>query len=312
MSNDNIGGESKRAASVNRKMNETADRFLNHLKIERGLAGNTVEAYSRDLNRFYDFLSRKKTSPFRVTGEEISEYINQLGGRLSSRSIVRNASVIRMFFRFMLSVKEIKKNPARLLESPKLPKKLPGVLSQREVERLLSQPDKTVPRGMRDRAMLELLYATGLRVSELINLKLSDCNLEAGFVKTMGKGSKERVVPMGDKSIEALREYLSGARPGFLKDRPVSQIFLTARGRPMTRQGFWKLIKNYGKEALINKRITPHSIRHSFASHLLEAGADLRSVQVMLGHTDISTTQIYTHVTRSRLKELHEKCHPRP
>ena len=296
----------------NKRMNHLADRFLNHLKVERGLANNTVEAYSGDLRRFFNFLGKKRLLPSSVTGEDVSEYFQRLDGMLSSRSIVRNASVIRMFFRFLLSVNEIKKNPARLLESPKLPKRLPSVLSQQEVERLLSQPDNSKPRGMRDRAMLELLYATGLRVSELINLKISDCNLEAGFVRTMGKGSKERVVPMGDKAIEALKEYLSAARPGFLKDRQVPHIFLTVRGRPMTRQGFWKLIKNYGKEALIAKKITPHSVRHSFASHLLEAGADLRSVQVMLGHTDISTTQIYTHVTRARLKELHEQCHPRP
>jgi integrase/recombinase XerD len=217
-----------------------------------------------------------------------------------------------MFFRFLTSEGYIKENPARLLETPRLSRRLPDVLSMAEVERLLAQPDPSTPMGKRDCAMLELLYATGLRVSELVGLKVLSINLEAGHVRTFGKGSKERLVPMGGKAIQAVREYLSNGRFQLLKGVNLPYLFLNFRGRPLTRQGFWKIIKKYGREAGIQKEISPHSIRHSFASHLLEAGADLRSVQVMLGHEDISSTQIYTHVTRKRLKELHAKCHPRP
>lgn len=206
----------------------------------------------------------------------------------------------------------MEENPARLLETPRIQRKLPDILSLNEVEQLLSQPDITTPLGQRDRAMLELLYATGLRVSELVNLRLLDVNLEAGYVKALGKGSKERMVPFGEKALQALKSYLSHGRPSLLKDGHPPQLFLNFRGKPLTRQGFWKIIKNHGRMAGIMKNIKPHGLRHSFASHLLEAGADLRSVQVMLGHADITTTQIYTHVTRERLKELHGACHPRP
>ena len=186
------------------------------------------------------------------------------------------------------------------------------MLTHHEVELLLSQPDVSNPRGQRDKAMLELLYATGLRVSELVGLKVSNINLEAGYVRTIGKGSKERMVPMGEKAMKALRDYISDGWIGLLKKRRSPNLFLNPRGQHITRQGFWKIIKKYGVLAWISKKITPHIMRHSFASHLLEAGADLRSVQVMLGHADIATTQIYTHVTRKRLKEIHETCHPRP
>jgi integrase/recombinase XerD len=226
--------------------------------------------------------------------------------------VARNISAVRSFFRFLVSEGKIKNNPTRLIETPRISMRLPGVLSQADVEHLLSQPDVFRPIGQRDLAMLEILYATGLRVSELVNLKTQDLNLEAGYVRTLGKGSKERVIPMGQKAIAAVKEYLSGARLTLTKAINSPYLFLTLRGRPMTRQGFWKIIKKYGRQALIKKKLTPHSIRHSFASHLLDAGADLRSVQVMLGHADISTTQIYTHVTRERLKDVHQKCHPRP
>ena len=217
-----------------------------------------------------------------------------------------------MFFRFLASEGYIKENPARLLEAPRLSRRLPDVLGTAEVERLLAQPDISTPMGKRDLAMLELLYATGLRVSELVGLKVLSINLEAGYVRTLGKGSKERLVPMGEKAMEAVTEYLSNGRSQLLKGANLPYLFLNLRGRPLTRQGFWKIIKKYGKKAGIQKEITPHSLRHSFASHLLDAGADLRSVQAMLGHEAISTTQIYTHVTKSKLKELHTKCHPRP
>lgn len=297
------------------ELNQTdliSDQFLNHLRVEKGLAKNSVESYARDLMNFLSFLETKALSPLRASQDDLMDFISHLAGRLSVRSIARNISALKGFYRFLVSEGEIATNPARLLTAPKLPRRLPGVLSRREVERLLTQPDATTSRGDRDRAMLELLYATGLRVSELIQLKIPNVNLEAGFVRTLGKGSKERMVPVGAKALEALKNYLGHGRPGLLKRRSSSYLFLSPRGKAMTRQGFWKIIKRYGLKAGIRKELTPHSLRHSFASHLLECGADLRSVQIMLGHSDISTTQIYTHVTRERLKEIHQKYHPRP
>jgi len=288
------------------------DQFINYIQVERGLSNNTVEAYSRDLLLFFQFLEERELSLVKVSQDNLREYVSTLGTGLSTRSVARNISAIKTFFRFLVSEGKIKSSPARLLETPRISRRLPGPLSQQEVERLLSQPDPNSPKGQRDRAMFEVLYATGLRVSELVNLKASNINLEAGYIRTVGKGSKERIVPIGDKAMDAVKDYLSIGRFQVMKGRNSPYIFLNLRGRPMTRQGFWKIIKKYGKEAGIKQKITPHSIRHSFATHLLEAGADLRSVQIMLGHADISTTQIYTHVTRERLKELHEKCHPRP
>jgi integrase/recombinase XerD len=288
------------------------DRFLDHLKVERGLAENTVQAYSRDLARFFGFLEKRGLSPPEVSQEDVLAYMSSLQGGLSVRSAARGLSALKLFFRFLVSTGRIEASPARLLGTPRIPQRLPGVLSRQEVELLLAQPEPSSPLGMRDRAMLELLYATGLRVSELVHLKVQNINLEAGFVRTLGKGSKERMVPMGAKALEALRGYLSDGRPALLRGKSSPYLFLNLRGRPMTRQGFWKLIRRYGVKAGIPKGIKPHLLRHSFATHLLECGADLRSVQIMLGHADISTTQIYTHVTRERLKEIHEKFHPRP
>ncbi len=293
-------------------MYHLVDQFINYLRIERGLSDNTVQAYSRDLVKFTRFLEARGLNPQVVGEKQISEYTAQLGRDLSARTVARNISAIKMFFRFLASEDKISDNPARLVEAPKQSNRLPEILSILEVDRLLSQPDATNPRGQRDKAMLEVLYATGLRVSELVRLKSFDINLEAGYLRTMGKGSKERVVPLGEKAIEALQEYVSNGRARLKKGANSAYLFLTARGGPMSRQGFWKVIKRHGIAAGIKKRITPHGIRHSFASHLLEAGADLRSVQVMLGHADISTTQIYTHVTRKHLREIHERCHPRP
>jgi integrase/recombinase XerD len=216
-----------------------------------------------------------------------------------------------MFYRFCVSEEKIETNPARLLGIPKLHQHLPDILSRDEVEALLSQPDVQTVLGKRDKAMLELLYATGLRVTELIDLRVNNINLDAGFVRTMGKGSKERIVPMGSQAMDALRQYLGGGRASLLKRGGSSCLFLSSRGRSMTRQGFWKIIKGYAMKAGIVRRVTPHTLRHSFATHLLEGGADLRSVQVMLGHSDISTTQIYTHVAREKLRSIHEKYHPR-
>jgi integrase/recombinase XerD len=293
-------------------MDTLIDQFINYLRLERGLADNTIRAYSRDLTRLARFFEERNLTPLAVSRDPIIEYVSSLRRSLSARSVARNISAIRMFFRFLASEGHIRENPARLLETPRLARKLPDVLSMADVGRLLAQPDSSTPKGKRDRAMLELLYATGLRVSELTGLKVLNINLESGYVRTLGKGSKERLVPVGGKAIEAVRTYLLDGRFQLLRGVNIPYLFLNFRGRPLTRQGFWKIIKNYGKAAGIKKAITPHSLRHSFASHLLEAGADLRSVQVMLGHEDISTTQIYTHVTRDKLRELHEKYHPRP
>lgn len=290
-----------------------ADQFINHLRVERGLSENTIQSYSRDLMRFFQFLEKRNLSPLLVTQDDIVEYVGStLSAVLSARSTARNISALKMFFRFLVSDGKIESSPARLLDTPKLERRLPEILSYKEVELLLSMPDISKPLGQRDKAMLEVLYATGLRVSELVGLNISNINLDAGHVRTVGKGSKERMVPMGSKALEALKDYLSDGRARLLKKQSSSFLFLNSRGRHMTRQGFWKIIKRYGLAAGIKKVITPHIMRHSFASHLLEYGADLRSVQVMLGHADISTTQIYTHITRERLKKVHEKYHPRP
>ena len=293
-------------------MDNLADQFINYLRIERGLADNTIQSYSRDLNRFFQYLEERALSPLRLSQDQIMEYVFLIGSGLSARSVARNISTIKTFFRFLSAEGTIKNNPARLLETPRIARRLPQILNQGEVDRLISQPDSSKARGQRDRAMLEILYATGLRVSELVGLKVLSVNLEAGYVRTLGKGSKERAVPIGEKAGEAVKHYLANGRLQLAKKTNSPYLFLNSRGHPLTRQGFWKIIKKYGREAAISKKITPHGIRHSFASHLLEAGADLRSVQVMLGHADIATTQIYTHVTRERLKELHERCHPRP
>jgi len=292
--------------------NILADQFINHLRVERGLADNTIQSYSRDLIRFLGYLDKKGVSPVKATRKDITGYIESLEGSLSLRSIARGVSALKMFFRFLINNGKMTDSPTRLLESMKLPQRLPDILSGEEVDLLLAQPDPSNNLGLRDKAMLELLYATGLRVSELTGLRLVNINLEPGYVRTIGKGAKERMVPMGDKAREALKSYIYDARPGLLHGRNSQSLFVNSRGKQISRQGFWKIIGKYGVIAGIKKRITPHSLRHSFASHLLEGGADLRSVQVMLGHADISTTQIYTHVSRERLKQVHEKFHPRP
>ena len=289
-----------------------ADQFIHHLRVEKGLAKNTIESYSRDLARFFDFLEKRNLLAVKACQIDIMDYVSSLAGSLSIRSIARNLSSLKVFYRFLMSDGRIESNPARLISNPKMPRRLPEVLSAEEVARLLAAPDPSSSKGLRDKAMLELLYASGLRVSELVGLGIAGVNLEAGWVRTIGKGSKERMVPMGSKAQQSLKEYLACSRPKLLKKRSSSYLFVTSRAKPMTRQAFWKIIKRCGGRAGILKVIFPHALRHSFASHLLEHGADLRSVQIMLGHADISTTQIYTHVTRERLKQIHEKYHPRP
>ncbi|RLB15470.1 MAG: site-specific tyrosine recombinase XerD [Deltaproteobacteria bacterium] len=295
-------------------MAERLDRFLGYLRVERGLSENSLEAYSRDIARFLNSLGEEKTRPTDISSEDVLKYVMAISRYMAPRSVARNLSAIKTFFRFLASEGEISANPARLVDSPRIPRTLPDTMTVAEVERLLENVAPTSPLGLRDRAMLELMYGTGVRVSELVSLKLLDIYLEAGFVRVFGKGSKERLVPFGGKAEKALRDYLREGRPKIFSQKRTDSpyLFLNARGRPLTRQGFWKILKRYAAKAGLSRRITPHSLRHSFASHLLEGGADLRSVQAMLGHADISTTQIYTHVTRERLRQVHEACHPRP
>lgn len=288
------------------------DQFMNQLRVERGLSANTIVAYNHDLITFFDFLNRRGVAPLQITQDDLVSFVAEKRPQLSARSLARCLVSIRTFYRFCVTEGKIESNPARLLGIPKLYQHLPNILNRDEVEALLAQPDPQTDLGGRDKAMLELLYATGLRVTELIGLKMNNINLEAGFIRTMGKGSKERIIPMGTKALDALKEYLQDSRPSFLQKGKLSYLFLNRRGGPLTRQGFWKILKQYALKAGITRKVSPHTLRHSFATHLLEGGADLRSVQIMLGHADISTTQIYTHVARERLKEIHEKYHPRP
>jgi integrase/recombinase XerD len=289
------------------------DQFFNYLLVEKGLAQKTLEAYSRDIIRYRNFLAENNSTAF--SEEDAPLILKHLillrKEGLKARSRARHLVAIRGFYRFLVQEKILRNDPARLIDLPKSGLKLPHVLSREEIELLLKAPDIRKPIGVRDAAMLELLYAAGLRVSELINLKLQDINLEAGFVRIFGKGSKERIVPIGSHAREKVRTYLKAVRSRRLKQTTTPYLFIARAAKPMTRQGFWKLLRRYALQAGLKKKITPHSLRHSFASHLLEGGADLRAVQIMLGHVDISTTQIYTHVTRDHLKKLHQKFHPR-
>lgn len=294
-------------------MHQSLDRFLHYLVVEKGLSKNTIEAYSHGLNRLLNHLQKKGISDVsEISKTDIREFLLLLKRKgLSSRTLARNLVSIRVFFRFLTEEGLLKVSPVEEIESPKIAKTLPEILSLDEVEKLLEQPDSLSPLGVRDRAMLEMLYATGMRVSELVRLQAHHLHLEAGYAILYGKGSKERIVPIGKEAMDWVQRYLKEPRERLLKRRETPFLFVNRSGRPMSRQQFWKIIKAYGRKAGIRKRITPHLLRHSFASHLLERGADLRSVQLMLGHVDISTTQIYTHVTGERLKKLHQRYHPR-
>ncbi|MGD2097377.1 MAG: site-specific tyrosine recombinase XerD [Desulfobacterales bacterium] len=289
------------------------DQFCNFLVVEKGLSKKTLEAYSRDLIRYRHFLAQQKIESFteKDTPFILKYLIHLRKSGLAARSRARHLVAIRGFYRFLVREKILGHDPARLVDLPKTRLTLPDVLSREDIERLLQAPDSDKPLGVRDAAMLELLYAAGLRVSELVHVKLQDINLEAGFVRIIGKGAKERIVPIGMQAREKIQAYLRTVRSKQLKQGSSPFMFIARGDRPMTRQGFWKLLRRYALKAGLEKKITPHSLRHSFASHLLEGGADLRAVQVMLGHVDISTTQIYTHVTRDHLKKLHRKFHPR-
>lgn len=286
-------------------------RYLDYLSVEKGLSQNTIAAYRNDLNR----LQRSLTSagkPEQATRANLLSILQKmrLDGR-SPRSVARWIVAIKGFFGYLLAEGVVEEDPSAHLDSPRVWRTLPKVLTFEEVEALLAAPDRSDARGMRDAAMMEVLYGTGLRVSELLRLHLGDLHLDAGYLRCWGKGSKERVVPLGGEADAALQCYLAEARPKMLAGKRTDTLFVNARGLALTRQGFWKMIKRYGVSAHIGTPLSPHVVRHSFATHLLENGADLRAVQIMLGHADISTTQIYTHVNRERLRRLYEDFHPR-
>ena len=285
--------------------------FLEFLSVEKGLSSNTIQSYARDLAKLFRFLQKERISWMKADEEGLVRFIHhQSRAGLSPRSMARLISSIKSFYNFLVLDGMIKKNPAVNLSSPKTWLALPKFLTVKEVESLLGQPDEENVRGVRDKAMLELLYATGLRVSELIALRAKNVNLEDGFLLCVGKGGKERIVPIGDSAARAVHKYLEEGRDKFLKGSS-EHLFLSQRGNAFTRQGFWKLLKGYAKKAGLVQKISPHVLRHSFATHLLERGADLRSVQLMLGHSQITTTQVYTHVSRKRLRRVYDKYHPR-
>jgi integrase/recombinase XerD len=294
-------------------MDKLIERFIHYLAVERGLALNTLQSYQRDLISYVEFLQKQNVRDLNQTRRaNIIAYLADLQrkGRATS-TISRNLASLRAFYGFLLRDGLIDGDPTVNLESPKIEKRLPKVLTVQEVEKLLESPDTGTIAGLRDKAMLELLYATGIRVSELVALNLSDVNLNMGFLKCYGKGSKERIIPLGSVALKFLSDFVMRSRSQMLRDQAEESLFLNHHGQRLSRQGFWKIIKKYAQEARIDKEITPHTLRHSFATHLLENGADLRAVQEMLGHADISTTQIYTHLTKSRLKEVYAKAHPR-
>ncbi|MFO0652541.1 MAG: site-specific tyrosine recombinase XerD [Polyangiales bacterium] len=289
------------------------DGYLAHLRVERGLAQRSVEAYAGDLLRFAVFVRQDLTKPFAsIDAGDVAAWLVSLSrAGISARAQARKLSALRGFYKFLLAERHVTADPTALVTGPRLPRKLPQVLTFPEVELLLAAPDATTPRGCRDVSMLQLLYASGLRVSELVGLKLTDIDLDQCVVSALGKGDKRRMVPFGEVARDALVRYLRDVRQRWAVRGESVHLFLTERGSGMTRQGFWKLLGRYARSAGITKPISPHKLRHSFATHLLERGADLRAVQTMLGHADIATTQVYTHVTAEHLRQSHARFHPR-
>lgn len=294
-------------------MEKLLDEFIYHLAVERGLAKNTIASYRADLTGYILYCRNHGINELHEAGRDtVMSYLFQLqlDGR-SPATISRRLAAVRTFYRYVIREGFIQEDPSAELESPKLAQKLPRVLSIEEVDHLLGQPLISKPSGLRDKAMLEVLYATGIRVSELVSLDLMNIHLDSGFIRCFGKGSKERIVPLGDVAARFIKEYLERGRSILKKSGDTPALFLNQHGRRLTRQGFWKIIKKYALKANIKTAITPHTLRHSFATHLLENGADIRSVQEMLGHADISTTQIYTHLTKSKIREIYDRSHPR-
>jgi integrase/recombinase XerD len=296
-------------------ISSTIAAFLTHVRVEKGLSANTVTAYRRDLLKFDDFAKKRKITLESVTRDNLVEFLASLyRQKLESRTVARHLVTLRNFFRFAQLQELISADPCQNLESPKIRRSLPGYLRLEEIERLLAQPDDKTPLGLRDRAMLDVLYSTGLRVSELISLRVMDLDTAVGCIRCIGKGDKERIVPIGKKALALVERYLRDARPKLIgkgKQALATTLFINRRGAPLSRVGVWKILSAYGRKAGLRSALTPHMLRHSFATHLLERGADLRSVQLMLGHSDISTTQIYTHVVEERLKQIYKAHHPR-
>jgi integrase/recombinase XerD len=286
--------------------------FLDFARVEKGLAANSIESYRRDLAEFSGFLSRQGKSPAAVDRNDIRAFLKQLYERnLGARSVARFLVSLRGFFRFLVREGQLTGDPTAEIEAPKIDQSLPKYLSADEVDKLLTQPDVSTPLGLRDKAMLELLYATGMRVSELVHVGAADFDMELGIVRCLGKGSKERLIPVGKSALRAVEDYVSHGRKALAGKRNPPTLFLNRRGTVLSRVGFWKILAAYGRQAGLATKLTPHLVRHSFATHLLERGADLRSIQLMLGHSDISTTQIYTHVLKERLKQVYQSHHPR-
>ena len=294
-------------------MYQYIDEYLNFLAIEKGLSLNTLEAYSRDLNRYSEFMENRGITNIReITSDDVISYLGSLRKNgLTANSVNRGLAAVRGFYKYLLRENVMDENPVANIELAKIWMRLPDTLSKDEMNLLLEQPEAKTLLGIRDRAMLELMYATGIRVSELISLTVNSINWQVGYLVVVGKGSKERIVPVGKSAIDYMTQYVNEGRVKLLKGKRTNFFFVNRSGNGLTRQGFWKIIKKYAKKSGMVKRIYPHTFRHSFATHILERGGDLRSVQVMLGHSDISTTQIYTHVTMERLKDIHKKYHPR-
>jgi integrase/recombinase XerD len=297
------------------EINSAINAFLTHVRVEKGLSGNTVSAYRRDLTKFEAFAKKCNLALEAVRRDDLVDFLTSLYHRkLESRTVARHLVTLRNFFRFAQVQELIAEDPSLNLESPKIRRSLPGYLRLEDVEKLLAQPDEKSPIGLRDRAMLEVLYSSGLRVSELIGLRVMDLDRAVGCVRCIGKGDKERIVPIGKKATALVERYLGDARPKLLGKGTLANsqaLFLNCRGSALSRVGVWKILSAYGRRAGLRVALTPHMLRHSFATHLLERGADLRSVQLMLGHSDISTTQIYTHVVEERLKQIYKAHHPR-
>lgn len=289
------------------------DSFITWILIEKGLSEQTIESYTHDLRQYTEFLSENSIDSFSEEDTYIilKHMIDLRDKGLSAASRSRHLVTIRSLYRYLYVEKILSKDPAKLIDFPKSGLKLPDTLSVQEVRQLLDAPDRAKSKGKRDAAMFELLYAAGLRVSELVNIKMTSLNLDASFIRVFGKGSKERIIPIGNYARERIEDYLKASRPYLLKSYVSEYLFVARAGKPMTRQGFWKMLNKYALIAGINKKISPHTLRHSFATHLLEGGADLRVVQMMLGHSDISTTQIYTHISKEHLKKIHAEFHPR-
>ena len=295
-------------------MRELIDTFLNYLSVERGLSQNTIISYREDLNRYMDFLTSKHIDSLsKASRNDIVNFMmDQKDKGLAANSVARRLAAIKSFHRFLVRERILREDSTSMIDSPKLWKKIPETLSFNEVDALLSSPNIRDKQGLRDKAIMETLYATGMRVSEAVNLRIDNVNLDVGFLRCIGKGNKERVIPLGKKAIASIQRYLEVSRPKLLNKKTSEHLFVSRFGKKISRQSIWKIIKRYAKSARIKKPLRPHILRHSFATHLLERGADLRSVQEMLGHANISTTQIYTHINKDRLKTIHKMYHPRP